>query len=100
MDNAPYEDIARHLSFGVEHVDGREERKTIYPVAEAELGSYRSLGRGSAEFPGHVLHMAFKHVPDFFERVVGYRLTAAPETVVMEEALAKPFRSIEFFERA
>ena len=93
-----YADIDRELSFGVVHTDGREERKTIYPVPTAATSWYHSLGRGSAEDPGIVLHMAFKHCPDFFNRVVAYRLVRSEEAMVMEKAIGTPFGSIEFYE--
>jgi hypothetical protein len=98
--DTPREDITRQLSFGVVYPDGRQERRTIYPVSEEDLGMYRRLGRGSAENPGVAIYMAFLHTRDFFERVAAYRLIACAEAEMLEHTLGKPFSSIEFFERA
>jgi hypothetical protein len=93
-----YADIDREISFGVIHTDGRKERKTIQPISEAATSWYRSLGRGSAEDPGIILNMAFNHCPDFFNRVVAYRLVRSQEAMVMEKAIGTHFGSVEFYE--
>ncbi len=99
MGNAQSEDITTQLTIGVQYgVDGPSEQKTIYPIAEGDLEQYCSLGRGSVEFPGHAIHMAFRFVPDFFERVAGYRLLRDAFDERFEDAVGHPYASIEFFE--
>ena len=94
-----YADIDRELSFGVIHTDGRRERKTIHPIPEAATSWYHFLGRGAAEDPGVILNSAFNHCPDFFNRVVAYRLVRSDEARLMEEVVGTSFGSIEFYER-
>ena len=96
------EDITKQLTFGIQHPDGRDERKTIYPIADDELADYVSLGRGTAEpevFPAHAIYQAFRHVPDFFHRAAGYRLGSWRDTEMLSDATGRAFVSIEFFER-
>jgi hypothetical protein len=98
MESTPLDDISRHLSFGVEDLDGRTERKTIYLISDEDIDGFDSLGRASAQFVGLAIHMAFRHVQHFFQRVAGYRLTDSPEADVMEEAFGRHYDTIEFFE--
>ena len=49
-------------------------------------------------FVGLAIHMAFNHVPDFYDRVVGYRLRYDRIAEVAEEVLEEPYYTIEFFE--
>jgi len=94
----PYEDIETQLSFGRERLDGTRERKTIHPVAEEELDRYHLLGSGSGQSPGLAIFMGFRHCPDFYERVAGYRLTRDVGAEVLENVSGDHFGSIEFYE--
>lgn len=102
MGNPEREDITKQLTFGVQHLDGSHERKTIYPIADNELADYTSLGRGIAEpevFPAHALYEAFRYVPDFFQRAAAYRLGSRSDTERFSNVAGRSFLSIEFFER-
>lgn len=93
------DDITKQISFGTSVGRDHTERKTIYPIREDDLGSYHSLGGGSGQFLGHILYMAFRHVPDFFERAAGYRITHGGADEVFESVVGKPYLTIEFYEK-
>jgi hypothetical protein len=98
MASAQNEDITKQLSFGRQHLDGSNERKTIYPLAEADLAKYHLLGVGSAQSPSLAIFMGFKHCPGFYERVVAYRLARGRQAQILENASGDSYGSIEFFE--
>jgi len=104
-----FEDIEKELTVRRQLLDGRLEEKTIHPVADEDLASYKMLGCGDAQSVGMALHLAFQHCSNFFERVAGYRVGRSHEAEVIENALIEelgelphgaPYRSIEFYEKA
>jgi hypothetical protein len=93
------DDITRQISFAASVGRDHTERKTIYPIPEEDLGSYLPLGGGSGQFLGHILHMAFMHVPEFFERAAGYRIMEDRAAEVFEAVVGQPYFTVVFYEK-
>ena len=101
MNGAWPDDITHHLTIRVAGVDGGPTReKTIPRITEADATGYRKLGAGAAQFLGHALNMAFNRVPNFYERVVAYRLVHDEMATTFEEALDRSYVTIEFYASA
>ena len=79
-------------------VSGHQKEKRIFRLRDDELGGLRKLGGASVPFIGMAINTAFNRVPDFYDRVVGYRLCNDRIAEMAQEVLKEPYFTIEFFE--
>jgi len=98
MSGAWPDDIQHHLTIRVaDPSGGPTQAKTIPRITQGDVANYRLLGAGAAQFLGHALNMAFNRVPDFYERVVAYRLVHDNIDEAFEEVFDRPYLTIEFY---
>ena len=79
-------------------ISSHNKEKRIFRLPDDELGGLRKLGGASVPSIGMAIHMAFNRVPDFYDRVVGYRLCNDRIAEMAQEVLKEPYFTIEFFE--
>jgi hypothetical protein len=99
MEDTGPDGITKMLTIRTLDRDGRLECTTIRPIADEEVGAYRSLGSSSANDLAMLLMMARKHCPGFTGRVAGYRVIDLPDGVEIPAGPGQTVTTIEFFER-
>ena len=90
--------IDQYLPIRVSNLDGTRKEKHIFRLRDDELAGFKKLGGASVPFVGMAINMAYNRVPDFYDRVVGYRLCNDRVAEVAQEAFKEPYFTIEFFE--
>ena len=76
-------------SIGRQLPDGREERKTIYQLSDAEVENLARIGSASGPGVGFCIYLGFRHSEHFFERVCGYTVSTGGLAAMMDDAQEK-----------